>query len=88
MCCMLMYGNIIGFVARPKPEVFDITKRKLHNVLQGIAPMAVTSLTEEEKQTYLDWSTENVERYWLDEDGPIRNSDIIIVDDPQGEWRR
>ncbi|KAJ8663429.1 hypothetical protein O0I10_000668 [Lichtheimia ornata] len=71
------------YVARPKPEVFDITKRKLHNVLQGIAPMAVASLTDEEKQAYMDWSTENVERYWLDEDGPIRNSDIIIVDDPQ-----
>ncbi|KAI7881325.1 UDP-Glycosyltransferase/glycogen phosphorylase [Lichtheimia hyalospora FSU 10163] len=71
------------YVARPKPEVFDITKRKLHNVLQGIAPMAVTSLTEEEKQAYVDWSAENVDRYWLDEDGPIRNSDIIIVDDPQ-----
>lgn len=81
--------GIIGYVARPKPEVFDITKRKLHNVLQGIAPIAVTGLTEEEKQAYLDWSAENVDRYWLDDDdGPIKNSDIIIVDDPQGESRR
>ncbi|KAI8066817.1 hypothetical protein BC940DRAFT_301627 [Gongronella butleri] len=70
------------FVARPKPEVFDITKRKFHNVLQGVAPPDVV-LTEEDKQIFLDWTRENVERFWLGSDGPIVISDVIIIDDPQ-----
>lgn len=32
--CKLMKIDIHWFVAKPKPEVFDITKRKFHNVLQ------------------------------------------------------
>ncbi|KAG0171355.1 hypothetical protein DFQ28_005623 [Apophysomyces sp. BC1034] len=74
--------DIHWFVARPKPEVFEITKRKFHNVLQGVAP-AGTRLTEEEKQRFIDWSDENVTRFWLHDDGPIKNSDVIVIDDPQ-----
>ncbi|KAI9299653.1 hypothetical protein BJ944DRAFT_235515, partial [Cunninghamella echinulata] len=70
------------YVSRPKPEVFDITKHKFHNVLQGIAPPE-TRLTEEDKQTFINWSNENAERFWLDKDGPILNSDVIVIDDPQ-----
>ncbi|CAO3587459.1 unnamed protein product [Absidia cylindrospora] len=70
------------FVARPKPEVFDITKRKFHNVLQGVAAPDVR-LTEEEKQVFIDWSNENANRFWLEEKGPIKTSDVIIIDDPQ-----
>ncbi|KAF7729511.1 hypothetical protein EC973_004185 [Apophysomyces ossiformis] len=71
-----------GYVARPKPEVFDITKRKFHNVLQGVAPPG-TRLTDEDKQIFLDWSRENVIRFWLQSKGPILNSDVIVIDDPQ-----
>lgn len=73
---------ILGYVARPKPEVFDITKRKFHNVLQGVAPPD-TVLEERDKQIFIDWSNYNVERFWLAEKGPIRTSDVIVVDDPQ-----
>lgn len=71
-----------GYVARPKPEVFDITKRKFHNVLQGVAAPDVR-LTEDEKQMFIDWSDENAKRFWLDDKGPIKNSDVIVIDDPQ-----
>ncbi|KAI8340777.1 hypothetical protein BC941DRAFT_493463 [Chlamydoabsidia padenii] len=74
--------NVHWFVARPRPEVFDITKRKFHNVLQGVAAPDVR-LTEEEKQQFIEWSDENATRFWLDEDGPLTNSDVIIIDDPQ-----
>ncbi|KAG1176211.1 hypothetical protein G6F70_006073 [Rhizopus microsporus] len=70
------------YVARPKPEVFDITKRKFHNVLQGVAPPDVY-LTETDKQIFIDWSNENAKRFWLDDKGPIKNSDVIVIDDPQ-----
>ncbi|KAL9555956.1 hypothetical protein MBANPS3_002105 [Mucor bainieri] len=70
------------YVARPKPEVFDITKRKFHNVLQGVAAPDVW-LSDEDKQTFIEWSDENVNRFWLDDKGPIKNSDVIVIDDPQ-----
>ncbi len=73
---------IIGYVARPKPEVFDITKRKFHNVLQGVAAPDVR-LTDSEKQMFIDWSDENAKRFWIKDGGPIRNSDVIVIDDPQ-----
>ncbi|ORX60270.1 hypothetical protein DM01DRAFT_1316736 [Hesseltinella vesiculosa] len=72
------------YVARPKPEVFDITKRKFHNVLQGVAPPDVC-LNEDDKEMFKEWTRENVERFWLGKDGPIASSDVIIIDDPQGK---
>lgn len=69
-------------MARPKPEVFDITKRKFHNVLQGVAPPYVR-LNDHDKQTFIDWSNENIERFWLGPKGPIASSNVIVIDDPQ-----
>ncbi|KAG2194415.1 hypothetical protein INT47_003126, partial [Mucor saturninus] len=74
--------DVHWYVARPKPEVFDITKRKFHNVLQGVADPDVR-LTEEDKELFIAWSDENAKRFWLDHKGPIKNSDVIIIDDPQ-----
>lgn len=69
-------------MAKPRPEIFDITKRKFHNVLQGIAPPD-ERLTEEDKEMYINWSRDNAESYWLGDKGPIKNSDVLIIDDPQ-----
>ncbi|KAI9314469.1 hypothetical protein BX666DRAFT_1862426 [Dichotomocladium elegans] len=38
-------------------------------------------------QLFIDWSNENVERFWLGENGPIETSDVIVIDDPQGKTR-
>lgn len=72
-------------MARPKPEVFDITKRKFHNVLQGVAPPDVR-LNDRDKQIFIDWSDDNAERFWLKPGGPIGNSDVIVIDDPQCKY--
>jgi hypothetical protein len=77
----------LGFVARPRPEIFDITKRKFHNVLQGVAAPDVR-LTEEEKKLFIEWSDENANRFWLGDGGPLLNSDVIIIDDPQGMYQQ
>ncbi|KAK9763260.1 hypothetical protein K7432_010233 [Basidiobolus ranarum] len=69
------------FVVKPKPNVFDITKRKFHNVLQGVAPKDVR-LSEDDKEVYRNWIKTNADR-WSVEDGPFRHSDVIIIDDPQ-----
>jgi hypothetical protein len=42
-------------------------------------------LTEEDKQLFIDWSDENATRFWLDDKGPLKNSDVIVIDDPQGK---
>ncbi|KAJ1660349.1 hypothetical protein IWQ61_000719 [Dispira simplex] len=70
------------YVAKPNPVVFQTTKGKFHNVLQGVSKPDVC-LTEEDKARYIEWCDMNFERYWMTEKGPIRNSDIIVMDDPQ-----
>ncbi|GAA5811667.1 hypothetical protein MFLAVUS_005108 [Mucor flavus] len=78
--------SFIRYVARPKPEVFDITKRKFHNVLQGVADPSI-HLNEDDKQVFIDWSDENASRFWLDDKGPIKNSDVrsdLIKNYPTG----
>ncbi|KAI8142776.1 hypothetical protein BJV82DRAFT_614230 [Fennellomyces sp. T-0311] len=70
------------YVMRPKPEIFQITKQKFHNMLQGVALPGV-ELEEAEKMAFTEWSTENVERFWLDDKGPIKTSDVVVMDDPQ-----
>ncbi|KAI9494832.1 hypothetical protein BDB00DRAFT_817251 [Zychaea mexicana] len=78
----LLHLDVHWFVARPKPEVFDITKRKFHNVLQGVAPPDVR-LNDHDKQMFIDWSNENVDRFWCKDGGPLLKSNVIIIDDPQ-----
>lgn len=60
------------------PEVFEITKRKFHNVLQDVAPKG-TRLTTAEKKKFDDWSKLNAEQF-----RPIiEDSEVVIIDDPQ-----
>ena len=73
-------------MAKPNPAVFSITKRKFHNVLQGVAPPGVR-LTHEDRHKYREWIRTNVFRYWAGRTGPIRTSDVIIMDDPQRTFR-
>ncbi|CAJ0645278.1 607_t:CDS:2 [Entrophospora sp. SA101] len=80
--CLLLKLDIHWFVAKPKPEIFDITKRKFHNVLQGVSSPDVR-LTKSDKEEFITWSNTNAERFWSDDKGPIKISDVIIIDDPQ-----
>ena len=81
-----MPANLSRFVPKPRPDVFRITKTN-HNILQGAVPPDVRA-TDEQLSKISDWITENAERYWLQENGPLRprtkgGADVIIVDDPQ-----
>ncbi|CAG8586699.1 9577_t:CDS:2, partial [Scutellospora calospora] len=80
--CRFFKLDIHWFVAKPSPEIFDITKRKFHNILQGVEPPN-TRLTQNDKDAFIAWSNNNVELFWGYEDGPIKTSDVIIIDDPQ-----
>lgn len=74
------------YVPKPRPGVFRITKT-VHNILQGVAEPGVR-ISDEEKQTLLDWIASNAKRYWLSEGGPLRpveegGADVIIVSAPK-----
>jgi hypothetical protein len=69
-------------VPKPSPGVFEITK-KFHNTLQGVNDLNLR-ISQKDKQSVRDWVTDNAERYWLSEGGPLRptiegGADIIIV---------
>lgn len=70
------------FVMKPNPEVFEITKKKFHNVLQGVAPTD-TNLTSKDIELYEKWCQSNMHNYWNDEDSPVNKADVIVLDDPQ-----
>ncbi|WP_149402578.1 glycosyltransferase [Dictyobacter arantiisoli] len=62
----------------PCKEVFDVTKSKIHNVLQNVAAPSV-ELNEEDKQLYREWTQENANVL-----APVfQQADVIVVDDPQ-----
>lgn len=67
---------------KPRPGVFRITKN-VHNILQGVSHPD-QRITAEEKQSILDWISENASRYWFSEGGPLRpvsegGADVIVV---------
>ena len=67
---------------KPRPGVFRITKN-IHNILQGVSHPD-QRISAEEKQAIIDWITENANRYWFSEDGPLRapeegGADVVIV---------
>jgi hypothetical protein len=72
--------------------VFDVTKRKFHNVLQGVAKEG-TQLKPQDRELFEKWTEWNYNKYWdgagkggdggqEDEEIPIE-ADIAIIDDPQ-----
>lgn len=65
-------------VMTPKAEVFEITKKKFHNVLQGVAPANVV-LTDEDKEVYNAWIAENAELFH----DTFRHANVIVIDDWQ-----
>lgn len=82
----LMGVDLKWYVPKPRPGVFRITKN-IHNILQGVSHPD-QRITSEEKQAIIDWITENANRYWFSEGGPLRpaeegGADVVIIDDPQ-----
>lgn len=72
----------MGTVPKPRPGVFRITKN-IHNILQGVSHPD-QRVTAEEKQAIIDWITENANRYWFSEGGPLCSpkdggADVVIV---------
>ncbi len=66
------------YVMSFKREVFNITKKKFHNILQGVAPKG-TRLTEKDKRIFGIWTRKNEKKF----DQLIRKATVFVIDDPQ-----
>ncbi|KAJ2159511.1 hypothetical protein GGF46_002967 [Coemansia sp. RSA 552] len=71
------------FVAKPNPDVFVITKRKFHNVFQGVTDDEQYRLRAEDKELWIEWCEQNFENYWGAGKDVVESADVIIMDDPQ-----
>ncbi|KAI5170725.1 alpha,alpha-trehalose phosphorylase (configuration-retaining) [Nematocida sp. LUAm3] len=67
------------YVCVPSRSVFNITKKKVHNILQAVAPDNV-ELTQEDKTKVDKWIKNNYESNWKK---PIQSSTFIVLDDHQ-----
>lgn len=74
----LLGVNVDWFVLHPEPKVFSITKKKFHNVLQGVAPESVV-LNESDVQIYNEWTVDNANRLLP----VLRNYNVVVIDDYQ-----
>jgi glycosyltransferase involved in cell wall biosynthesis len=66
------------YALKPNEKAAEVTKYKIHNVLQGVSEEG-EYLTDEDKTVYEEWIAENKEL--LEE--PISEADVVIVDDWQ-----
>ncbi|KAI5191722.1 alpha,alpha-trehalose phosphorylase (configuration-retaining) [Nematocida sp. AWRm77] len=67
------------YVCMPSPSVFNITKKKIHNILQNVAS-AETVLTQEDKNKIDKWLKTNYHTNWRE---VIMQGDIAVLDDHQ-----
>ena len=74
----LLGVDVRWLVMAPDLSVFDITKKKIHNVLQGVAKADVI-LTAADQKIYQAWIKKNFALLRPE----IARADVIICDDPQ-----
>lgn len=74
----LLKADVHWYILKPNQEVFNITKRKFHNILQAVASPD-TMLTQEDKKLYSDWILENA-KIFTDR---FKELDAVVIDDPQ-----
>lgn len=80
---MMRFYRLLGvdvkwYVLKPDLELFNITKKKFHNVLQSVAP-ADCVLTHQEKNLYLMRMKENSDLFRT----IFARSNVVVIDDPQ-----
>jgi hypothetical protein len=63
------------------PAVFNITKKHIHNVLQGVSQHNET-LGPTERQYFEAWTQGNWDAFWRDS-GLFQDDRIVVIDDPQ-----
>ncbi len=64
-------------VMNPNQDIFNITKKKFHNVLQNIS--SEEQLTKKDEELFNQWSKENAEKF----SNVFKQAKVIVIDDPQ-----
>jgi hypothetical protein len=86
LCTGLAGVDVKWYVPQGDSAVFDVTKRKFHNVLQGVAKEG-TKLEDDDKELFEKWTDWNYHRYWRGACKDTGNSpidvDLVVIDDPQ-----
>ena len=65
------------YVLSSKKEAFNITKKKFHNILQGVAGPEMI-LTKEDMEVYNKWIAKNAKHF----SKMIKQASVIVIDDP------
>lgn len=79
--CVGLGDHVTWHVPEGHVSVFDITKKKFHNVLQGVAKSDV-KLEEMDRKYFEIWTKANYEQFWK-ETGVFEGGKIVVIDDPQ-----
>ncbi len=74
----LLEIDVHWHVMSSKKDTFLITKKKFHNIFQGIAPLDAR-LTQEDKKILEEWTQKNAKRFF----GVFKEAKVIVIDDPQ-----
>lgn len=74
----LLKVDVSWHVMTPNSEIFNITKKKFHNVLHGVASYDIM-LDDNDKKIYNEWIKKNFQLL----KNSLLKKDVIIVDDPQ-----
>lgn len=74
----LLGVNVDWYVLQDDPLVFEITKRKFHNVLQGVASKDM-KLSISDKKYYNNWIQKNSNNLIKS----LKKYDVVVIDDPQ-----
>ncbi len=74
----LLGVNAQWYVMIANDDIFNITKKKFHNVLQNVAPGG-TKLTGQDKKLFNKWTKKNAGRFA----GIFKKAKVIVIDDPQ-----
>jgi len=74
----LLKVNASWYVLKDDPKIYEITKKKFHNVLQNVASNDC-SLNEHDKEIFNKWSKNNAVFFKK----VFKETDVIVIDDPQ-----
>ncbi|MFO7807074.1 MAG: glycosyltransferase, partial [Candidatus Moraniibacteriota bacterium] len=74
----LLGVDVEWVVLRGNQDIFNITKKKFHNILQAVAPPYI-QLTKKDKEIFNEWSRRNAKKFAK----VFKKADVIIIDDPQ-----
>ncbi|OGI16176.1 MAG: hypothetical protein A2Z52_01095 [Candidatus Moranbacteria bacterium RBG_19FT_COMBO_42_6] len=66
------------YVMSSRKAVFEVTKKKFHNILQGVASPEIR-LNEGDKEQLAEWSEKNA-RIFAE---IFKEADVVVIDDPQ-----